>query len=82
MVRAHQPIQTDDLNDRLREAGIGVKRPADLVDLRLALKDQGADLRGHEWLVHAPNLFLGFQGDDYGDGITVTVSYIDTRNVT
>ena len=41
MVGAHQPIRTDDLNDRLREAGIGVKRPADLVDLRLALKNQG-----------------------------------------
>ena len=41
MVRAHQPIQTDDLNDRLRDAGIGLKRPADLVDLRLALRTKG-----------------------------------------
>ena len=41
MVKAHQPISTDDLNDKLREAGIGVKRPADLVDLRLALKTKG-----------------------------------------
>ena len=41
MVKGHQPISTDDLNDKLREAGIGVKRPADLVDLRLALKTKG-----------------------------------------
>jgi hypothetical protein len=30
---------------------------------------------------HAPNLFWVYR-DDYGDVITVTVSYIDTRNVT
>jgi hypothetical protein len=46
MVRAHQPIQTDDLNYRLREAGIGVKRAADLVDLRLNLKGKGLIYEG------------------------------------
>ena len=46
MVRAHQPIATDDLNDRLREAGIGVKRPADLIDLRLNLKGKGLIYEG------------------------------------
>jgi hypothetical protein len=30
----------------------------------------------------APNLFMGFQGYGLRIGITVTVSYIDTRNVT
>ena len=46
MVRAHQPIHTDDLNDKLREVGIGIKRPADLVDLRLALKAKGLIYEG------------------------------------
>ena len=52
-----------------------------LVDLRLAVKSQGADLRGHEWLVVHLICFWVYR-EDYGDVITVTVSYIDTRNVT
>jgi hypothetical protein len=46
MVKASQPIQTIDLNDKLREAGIGVKRPADLVDLRMALQGKGLIYEG------------------------------------
>lgn len=40
------PISTEELNDRLREAGIGVKRKADLVDLRLALQGKGLIYEG------------------------------------
>ena len=40
------PIPIEELNDRLREAGIGVKRKADLVDLRLALQGKGLIYEG------------------------------------
>jgi hypothetical protein len=46
MVRDHQPINTEQLNDKLREIGIGVKRPADLVDIRKKLKRLGLIYEG------------------------------------
>jgi AAA domain len=46
IVKAHEPIKTEQLNDRLRDAGIGTKRKADLVDLRLALQTKGLIYEG------------------------------------
>ena len=46
ILKAHEPIQIEPLNDRLRDAGIGVKRKADLVDLRLALQSKGLIYEG------------------------------------
>lgn len=46
IVRANQPIKTENLNERLREVGMGVKRPADLIDLRLALQTKGLIYEG------------------------------------
>ena len=46
MVRDHQPIHTEPLNEKLREIGIGVKRPADLVDIRKKLRRLGMIYEG------------------------------------
>ena len=46
MVRDHEPIHTEALNDKLREIGIGIKRPADLVDIRKKLKRMGLIYEG------------------------------------
>ena len=46
ILKAHEPIQIEALNERLRDAGIGVKRKADLVDLRLALQSKGLIYEG------------------------------------
>ena len=46
LVRAHQPISTEDINERMREIGIGVKRKADLVDIREQLKARGLIYEG------------------------------------
>jgi hypothetical protein len=46
ILKAHEPIQIESLNDRLRDAGIGIKRKADLVDLRLALQAKGLIYEG------------------------------------
>jgi hypothetical protein len=46
IVKAHEPIKVEPLNDRLRDAGIGLKRKADLVDLRLALQAKGLIYEG------------------------------------
>ena len=45
-MKAHQPIKTEDFNDSLREAGIGVKRPADLCDIRMQLLAKGLIYEG------------------------------------
>src|SRR4029078_4316342 len=46
ILKAHEPIMLDALNDKLREAHIGLKRKADLVDLRLALQGKGLIYEG------------------------------------
>ena len=46
ILKAHEPTMLDDLNDKLRDAGIGVKRKADLVDIRLALMGKGLIYEG------------------------------------
>jgi hypothetical protein len=46
ILKAHEPIHIEPLNERLRDAGIGVKRKADLVDLRLALQTKGLIYEG------------------------------------
>ena len=46
MVRDHEPIHTEPLNDKLREVGIGLRRPADLVDIRKKLKRMGLIYEG------------------------------------
>jgi hypothetical protein len=46
ILKAHEPIHIEPLNERLRDAGIGVKRKADLVDLRMALQSKGLIYEG------------------------------------
>jgi hypothetical protein len=46
ILKANEPIKQDELNDKLRDAGIGVKRKADLVDIRLALQGKGLIYEG------------------------------------
>src|SRR5262249_35737851 len=45
-------LSTDEWNERAREAGIGLKRRADLYDIRTRLKDRGHVVQfGDEWSV-------------------------------
>jgi AAA domain len=46
ILKVHEPIHTEPLNEKLRDAGIGVKRKADLVDLRMALQGKGLIYEG------------------------------------
>lgn len=46
ILKVHQPIHTEDLNEKLRDAGLGLKRPADLVDIKLALRAKGLIYEG------------------------------------
>ena len=46
ILKANQPITTENLNDRLREVGMGIKRAADLCDIRLALQAKGLIYEG------------------------------------
>jgi hypothetical protein len=46
ILKVHEPIRTEPLNEKLRDAGIGVKRKADLVDLRMALQGKGLIYEG------------------------------------
>jgi len=46
IVKSHEPIKTEPLNEKLKEAGIGIKRRADLVDIRLRLQELGMIYEG------------------------------------
>src|SRR5262249_34725536 len=41
LLHAAGRLKVDDWNEQARAAGIGVKRRADLIDIRIALKDKG-----------------------------------------
>ena len=40
LLHAAGRLKVDDWNEQARSAGIGVKRRADLIDIRMALKDK------------------------------------------
>ena len=46
IVKANEPIKTEPLNDKLKEAGIGNSRRADLVDIRMRLHGLGLIYEG------------------------------------
>ena len=46
IVKAHEPIKTEPLNDKLKDAGIGTSRRADLVDIRMRLHGLGLIYEG------------------------------------
>ena len=46
IVKAHEPIKTEPLNEKLKDAGIGTSRRADLVDIRMRLHGLGLIYEG------------------------------------